>query len=409
LTIPSADLALTIAALRQAQRTLAARPIERTLAVLDELVEAWLAPDSPWFARAVAMLPEATGFSAAMIRHALPTMLEPLRRPALAELLRDEVGARRGPPLIVHVLPGNLPGLAAIPAVLSLAIGSAALLKAGHGDRVFPTLFADSLTEHEPELATCLAARYWPRDDRACTAVALEGADLVVAAGDDTTIAALRAGAQGRFIGHGHRVSVAIVAREIADDGDAARRAAAALAEDVALWDQRGCLSPQICFVEGTADAARRFGALIAAALRPLAERLPPLRPTSAERLALRRFRDDAQWRSYAGEGVELFAVGADGEGVVVVEPEAVFNPTPLCRSLRVQPVADIDALSALLVAVRSVLEGAGVSAAPERQPLIAARLAACGVHRVCALGAMQRPPLDWRQGGRPRVGEWAT
>src|SRR6185295_5812571 len=103
------------------------------------------APDSRWFALALSLLPRATGFSAEMIRHALPTMLEPLRPPSLAQLLADEVGTRRGPPLICHVLPGNLPGLAAIPAALSLAIGSAALLKAGRGDRIVPALFAASV------------------------------------------------------------------------------------------------------------------------------------------------------------------------------------------------------------------------------------------------------------------------
>jgi len=29
------------------------------------------------------------------------------------------------------------------------------------------------------------------------------------------------------------------------------------------------------------------------------------------------------------------------------------------------------------------------------------------GVHHICALGTMQRPPLTWRQSGRPRIGDW--
>ena len=38
---------------------------------------------------------------------------------------------------------------------------------------------------------------------------------------------------------------------------------------------------------------------------------------------------------------------------------------------------------------------------------LVPAGLRAGGVHRVCRLGEMQRPPLDWRQGGRPRLADW--
>jgi hypothetical protein len=402
-----AALARTIAALRRARHTLAGRSTESIVAALADVVDAWLAPGSAWFAHAELLLPRATGFSPAMIRHALPTMLEPLRAPALAELLAEEVGARRGPELIAHVLPGNLPGLAAIPAALSLAIGSAALLKAGRGDRVFPPLFAASVAERDAGLGACLAPCYWPGGDRACEAVALAAADLVVASGEDATIAELAARMPGRVIGHGHRVSFAVIAREVAVDEGAARHAAELLAEDVAIWDQRGCLSPQVCFVEGDFDAACRFGALVAAALRALARRLPPAQLVPAERLAVRRFRDEAEWRACAGARTALFALDGDADGTVVVETDPIFRPTPLCRSLRVLGAADAETIAAALAPARALLEGAGLAAAPERWPLLAGGLTAGGVHRVCALGAMQRPPLRWRQGGRPRVADW--
>src|SRR6185369_2697932 len=152
--------------------------------------------------------------------------------PALANLVAAEAGGRRGPELILHVLPGNLPALAAIPAALSLAVGSAVLCKPGAGDRVFPELFAASIRERDAQLGECIAACYWPGGDRACEGVALGAADLVVASGNDATIADLAARARGRFIGHGHRVSFAVVATEIARETTAAHAAAARLAED---------------------------------------------------------------------------------------------------------------------------------------------------------------------------------
>jgi len=402
--VTPALLARTIAELRRARHALAARSTDSIVAALSRVVDAWLAPRSTWRTRAETLLPAATGFSPAMVRHALPTMLDPLRAPALGELIAAEAGARRGPELILHVLPGNLPGLAAIPAALSLAIGSAALLKAGRGDRVFPQLLVESIAAHDAELGRCLAACYWPGGDPAAEPVALAAADLVVASGDDATIRALAAGARGRFIGHGHRVSFAAVSRECTTG-----EAAAQLAEDIAIWDQRGCLSPQLCFVEGDVAAAVGFATLVAAALRPLAQRLPPGRLSAAERLAVRRFRDEAEWRGFGGERTRLFALDGEGDGTVVVEPVPVFEPTPLCRSLRVVPLADLHRLPAVLAPARALLEGAGLAAPPERWPGLAAALAASGVHRVSPLGAMQRPPLDWRQGGRPRVGDWVA
>lgn len=407
--VTPAELGSIIAKLHGAQRPLAVRSTESIVAALADVVDAWLAPRSAWRARAERALADSTGFSPAMLSYALPTMLAPLRGGALADLLAAQVRARRGPALIVHILPGNLPGLAAIPAALSLAIGSTTLLKAGRGDRVFPALFAASIAERDAELGAAVAACYWPGGGRDCEDVALAAADLVVASGDDATIGDLAGRARRRFIGHGHRVSFAVAAAEVVADRAGAQRAAEQLAEDVVLWDQRGCLSPQLCFVEGTIDAACRFGELVAEALRPLAQRLPAARMDEAERLAVRRLRDEAEWRGLGGERAALFALDGDGDGTVVVEPAPIFRPTPLCRSLRVLPVADLTELAAALAPVRAVLEGAGLAAPPRRWPELADWLAARGVHRVCGLGDMQRPPLDWRQGGRSRVGDWVA
>lgn len=400
--ITPAALADHIAALRRARTALAARPRAARLAALSAVIDDWLRPDSPWMQRAEALLPATTGFSAAMIRFALPALLEPLRPAELERLLLDEADGD-GPPLILHILPGNLPGLAAIPTVLSLAIGSAVLLKAGRGDRTFPQLFLESLATHDAELAAAAVALYWPGGDRACEDVALAAADLTVASGDDDSITSLAARARGRFIGHGHRISFATVTAAAAADPTTAD----ALALDIATWDQRGCLSPQLCFVEGDFDAARAFGAHVSAALGQQALALPPARMTVGERLAVRRWRDEAEWALFGGEQYAVFAQADEGAGTIVVEPRPVFRPTPLARSLRVLPIGGLDELRSVLRPVRALLEGGGLAAAAEQYDAWAEALASSGVHLVSRLGRMQRPPLAWRQGGRPRLADW--
>jgi hypothetical protein len=401
------ELTSIIARLRAAQARLAQRSTGDVLGSLEAVVTEWLEPDSPWRQEAEARLPEATGFSAPMIRYALPFTIEPLRAPAIAELLARELGGRepRGPVVIAHVLAGNLPGLAAVPIALSLAIRSAALVKPGRGDRVFPEVFARSIAAADPELGACVAVRYWPGGDRACEAAVCDGAELVVASGGDTSIADLRARCRARFIGHGHRVSFAIVTREHAVDAAAAD----ALALDASLWDQRGCLSPQLCFVEGDFAAAERFAAQVAAALARWAARLPPGATSLDEQAAVRRFRDEAEWSGIARGTAVLHAPRDSLAWAVAIEREPVFRPTPLCRTVRVMPVANPDDLPAVLAPARAVLEAAGVAAPPERRPALEALLGRSGVHRVCALGRMQRPPLAWPQGGRPRVADWVT
>lgn len=410
-----------IARLVSARRRLAARPVDEILAALQRVIESWFDPEVSWMRTAVLRLPAATGFSAEMIRFALPFMLEPLRAAALAQLLDAELGDRRrldgfrhgrqskGPDLIAHFLPGNLPGLAAIPVALTLAIKSAALVKAGRGDRVFPPLFAESIAAVDADLAACVLPLYWQGGDLGFEDVVLAAADLLVAYGDDRTISGLRARRQGPFIGHGHRVSFAVVAAEIATDPDTAAEAARALALDAAVWDQRGCLSPQLCYVQGDLRVAGEFGERLGLALREMAERLPPGSTSLAERNAVGRLRAEAEWRGYGGKGVTLFAAGGLAEGTVVVEPEAIFRPSPLGRSLRVLPFRRPAELAGSLAPARSFLEAAGLAAEPDREGAWTELLRECGVHRVCPLGEMQRPGLEWRQGGRPRVADWVV
>lgn len=417
-SLAAASVPACLDALRAAQRRLRERDSGAILAALARVVDAWLAPESAWRRRAEAELPEATGFSPAMIRTGLPLLLGPLHGPALGELLDRELGDRRvldgavagrlarGPSLIVHVLAGNLPALAAAPIALSLAVKAAVLVKAASGDRCFPDLFARSVAEVDADLGACIAPRYWTGGDRSVEDPLFGEADVVVMSGSTESVAAARARSGGRFIGHGHRVSLAAVGREVLRDPSAA---AAALAWDASLWDQRGCLSPQVCFVEGDFRDACRFAEALVPELARLAEQLPPSAPDPGEVTGLRRFRDEAEWAAAAGTATRLLASPDSLDWNVVVEAEPVFRPTPLHRSLRVLPIGALADLPAVLEPARRVLEAAGLALAPERSPAVAEALLRAGAHRVCPLGRMQQPSLSWRQGGRPAVAEWVT
>lgn len=395
------------------------RRVDDILAVLERVIEEWLATDSIWRQAAELMLPATTGFSPEMIACGLPSMFEPLRAPAVRELLDRELGDRRvldgvvagrraeGPGLVLHVLSGNIAGTAVIPVALSLAVKSPVLVKAASGDRLTAAMFSSSIERADAELGSCVAVRYWPGGDRKCEEQAFTLADLVVMSGSDASVEDARTRCHGRFIGHGHKVSFALAAREIISDEGASRAAADSLAMDVSLWDQRGCLSPQLCFVEGDFEKACAFGEVVSKSLETVVERLPVGAATLDEAAAVRRWRDDAEWGRIGGERTIMFASQGSIAWTVVVEQESAFRPTPLCRSLRVLPLDSIDELPRILAPAVRFLECAGLAVPERRWPGIAERLTRAGVHRVCALGRMQYAPLSWRQGGRPRIADW--
>ena len=169
------------------------------------------------------------------------------------------------------VLPSNLPALAVQPLWRALARGRAALLKSSSAEPLFAPAFTAALARREPRLADAVAAVTWRGGDAGLEAPLLAAARQVVAYGEAAAIADLDRRAPDKVVAHGPKTSLAIVAA-----GADLRAAAAGLARDVALFDQRGCLSVQAVFTTGD-------GAALADELaRALAERARAWPPGAA-------------------------------------------------------------------------------------------------------------------------------
>ncbi len=405
--VSRSDIAEIAARLRASRRALVKRTPSERVSVISAVVENWLAADSVWMRRAVDELAEVGRFSRPMLEAGLPTMIAPLRGTAIEELVDREMGdwpVGGGPELALHVLPSNLPGHAAIPAALSLALGVACVLKSGRDDRVFARLWVESFREVDAEIGGCVESVYWQGGEGAVEDLVLKQADLVTASGSDEAMADLGRRCRGRFVGHGHRVSCAVVGCD-ADQ----RSAAALLAADVAIWDQLGCLSPHVCFVEGGLDEATSFARELTDEFAALAATLPATGLTAGAAVAVRRFREAAAWRHFGGGVESVFEVSKALEsGSVVVEQATAFLPTPQHRCVRVVPVPRAEDVVRFLQPLGGLIEGVGL-AGSQTLPMLAQQLRDVGVARVVELGQLQLPSLEWRPSGRPRVGDWFT
>lgn len=403
------EWAAVIDRLERARQRLRQRDLDDILAAVQVAFDKWHDINSPQRRLAEATLPSVTGFSASMIRYGLPRILAPLQIDSMRELLTQELRPtpRRtavAPALLVHVLAGNIPGLGAVAANLSLAIGSPTILKTAAGDPLSTALWAQTIAEADPELGECLAVTYWPGGDVDTEAVVFDRADMVVASGSNESIAAIATRVRSRFRGHGHRVSFAAVGTDCLDDETAVAALARGLARDISVWDQQGCLSPQMCYVEaGGRVAPHEFATILAGALAADAVELPPRRLSLDEQAAVQRFRQEAEWT----EGTTLLASEDSTAWSISMENEGRFRPTCLNRCVRLLAVSRLEDTLPALAPQRRHLEAAGLAVGPARRSELARRLGDIGVHRVCPLGKMQEPPLSWCQGGRPRVGDW--
>jgi hypothetical protein len=196
--------------------------------------------------------------------------------------------------------------------------------------------------------------------------------------GRDATIASVRArvcpGVHVR--GHGAGLGIAVITRAAAAD-----LAADALARDVVAFDQRGCLSPRMAFVEGDLARATHVGEVLHEKLLDWGRRVPrgALSPDEAS--------DAVRWRDAAAFAGEVWA--GPGHAVALGATDAALGVPPPGRHVLVIAAPTLDHVPALMAPLARFVVALGSDA-----PAAVARYAPDHV-RIAPLGWMQRPPLD--------------
>ncbi|MDX1502771.1 MAG: acyl-CoA reductase [Thermoanaerobaculia bacterium] len=322
------------------------------------------------------------GLSPAGLRAGLEAVLGGARRGA-AELIEEARPAGDGRAVLV-VLAANLPGLAVQPLLPALALRRPVLLKSPSAEPLFAPAFLAALARREPALAPALAAAVWRGGDRALEDPLLAAAGRVVAYGERDSLDDLEARAAGRLFGYGPRTSLAVVAA-----GEDPAAVASGLARDVALFDQRGCLSVQAVYTDAP---ARPLADALAAELAVLAERWPPGPADPASAAGVQQLRAEAELRGLHRPPLPLAA------GTVVVEPLPAFSPAPGLRSVRIHPLPDLGRLPGLLAPWRDRLQGAALAGAAAEA--LRPELERLGLTRFAAPGRLQHPDALWHNGG---------
>lgn len=395
------------ARLREAGAALRRRERGEVVAALGTLLEALREPASALRVRMAAELPAATGFHPATLAAGLDAGFAPWTAGAFARLVARELESvpgrvASGFPLSAVVLGGAISMPSALQVVAALALQSPVLVRPGAHDPVTARALASELERLDPELGRCVEVVSFAHSDAAALA-ALAEADCVVATGSDNSVAAIAARTRPwqRFVGYGHRFSVAALGR----DGDLPSECSA-LASDVALWDQLGCLSPLALYAVGWRWEER------AALLRELesafaekAKRWPLGRVAAAD--AARRANELAtfEMRAAGGDDAELrrdHAAPGGSSWALLAERDPAFRGSALYRSLRVHFVPDSAGVTASLAPVARHLASAGLGGfSPAAEAALARELALLGASRICPIGEMQSPPIDWCHDGQ--------
>ncbi|HYH79753.1 MAG TPA: acyl-CoA reductase [Longimicrobium sp.] len=398
--------------------SLAHRPVEEIVTVIDRVAARLLDPADPLRQTAERALPAITHYSPPMVARVLDRMAADWRADRLRELLRAELGDARmldgfapaphgrgrtmaiGPRLTAHVFSGNVPGVAVTSLVRALLVKSASLGKTAMGEPLLPALFARGVAEEDAELGACLAVTYWAGGDGTMERAALEHADAVIVYGGRGAVQSIREQAppEARFLGYGPRLSLGIVGRAGLAGGRAEETARAA-ALDASTFDQQGCVSPHVFYVEGGGDVSPgEWAALLAGEMATVERELPRGALSPGESSAIRQLRGQAEFAA----GVDLHASDKGTAWTVIYDPEPAFEASCLNRVVRVKPVAALADVPTLLAEYGGVLQTVGIAAEDEETAELAAALGRLGASRIARLGEMAWPPPWWHHDGSP-------
>jgi Acyl-CoA reductase (LuxC) len=283
---------------------------------------------------------------------------------------------------ILHVVSGNTPHAGIQSLIRGILVGAKNRIKLPRQGLPELDQFVRLLPEElRPETSNALRPNW------------MEEAEAIVVFGSDETVEffAKHVSPRQRLVTYGHRISLGLILDSFEENiVDGAAR-------DVLVFDQLGCLSPQLYYVAGdSADFARK-----------LAERFKELFQshsgvaewTSEIAGTLRSCREEWKFRAATEPGIEVWESPENLDWLVIHDPNPNLISNPLYRTIFVKPLPGD--LQKVLSPIRRYISTIGIHPVNLKFANLAARL---GAQRVCPIGGMQKPAVTWHHDGGPTL-----
>ena len=253
----------------------------------------------------------------------------------------------------------------------ALAVACAASIRVSVKPSRRDPAFTRALVRRVPDLEITV------RD--AVDAATLSDGEVHVYGRDETVLAVRSAAPRGVLVrAHGAGLGVAIVT-----GGAALEEAARRVADDVVVFDQRGCLSPRVVLVVGDASRGAAFAdalALELAAWEPVAARGVLDRDEARDAA---RYVETMRFAGSVARG-DTYAVGLAPEGMPLVVP-------PPGRHVHVATVGELCEVLGVLTPIERLVVAVGT----DDEAALRAVLRPDARVRWSPLGQMQKPPFD--------------
>ena len=366
------------------------------------------------------LLPIATGMDATMLRHNFSQYLQTFRALQLHRFISEDFANPKildefqpritggwtkavGAELITHIWAGNVPGLPLWSLISGLLAKAGTVGKVSSAEPICASIFAKILADIEPRLAGCLSIVWWPNEDTQITSQLFQQSDIVLAYGGNSALSAIQkqVPVTTRFLPHGHKLSFAMVSTSALSVARS-KRIAVQAALDIARYEQQGCYSPQMFYVErGAQVSPQEFAQSLASELSALAHKYPRAPFSLEEASQIANWRESHEFAMLQNSTVQVMGDKKDAFVVVYSDVPLPLNPSPLNRCVTVVAVNSLIDVMNLLKHQRPYLQTAGLATDPETLLQLGDALAQAGVTRICAIGEMTSPAAGWHHDGR--------
>ncbi len=360
--------------------------------------EKWKFPEAE---EVLAQLETNTRMSRPVLRESIANHFRVIEEEAMRDWLEEVYETRSEdetrtpyPSLAFIIAAGNIPGVALQPLVQFSLLGIPTLIKSASSEPHLMPALLESLARHDAEVAARLVALSWPRENTAATQAVLAAAPQVVAFGDDDTMAKLRAESGEGMMPFGDRFSAAII-----NAAEVKLPTLRKLIYDYAMFDGKGCLSPQAILV--LADRwvqVEELAVHVAGVLSEENKKWPAGNWSMAERSLIQQWRGAWQARKAAGEQVALHQA-EDTAWTVVAADEFDLNERVAFRCVRLWWMKSFEEVMLVLKNYTTKLQALAVEIEDDQYARLALDLDeeedVLG-RLICEPGTLQRPFFSW-------------
>ncbi len=400
--------------------TLKNMTVSEIVNIIDKVIAGLLDRSSPYRQKAEKLLPIVTGYDEEMIRLSLTSYLKSFRKHELQQFLVEDLGnplllddfqprvkggfsKAVGPELITHIWAGNVPALPLWSFISGLLVKAGNIGKVSSAEPLFAGWFAQLLVEVEPKLANCFAVVWWKGGDEEREKAIFAQSDLVFGYGSNQSLEALktRIPITTRFLPFGHKISFGLISNSTLDSQKAWRIAHQA-AYDVVRYDQQGCYSPHLFYVQnGGRVSPRELARYMANELDNFEKKFPRRHLSIEESSSFSSWKQREEMSLFSNHDKEVLGDSANKWAVVYGESKDDFTPSPLNRVIRVIAFNSIEDILPAIHPYRSFLQTVGIAAEPNVLFQWADKLGGIGVTRITAIGSMTSPEAGWHHDGR--------